>query len=77
MKPKFKIKDGEVIPLNIAGIRLMRPYKPELKVDNKPLINRYKKPEIAENCDLKTVREFEETPLKMLYKMGMVTDLQK
>ena len=37
---------------------MKRPYKPELKVDSKPLINRYVKPTISDDCDLKTVEEW-------------------
>ncbi len=35
-----------------------QPYKPEIKVDNKPLINRYANPVLSNDCDLKTVKEW-------------------
>lgn len=57
---------------------MKRPYKPEIKVDNKPLVEHKEK-----KIELKPYRfighgfNLEPTPLEMLYKMGMVTDLRK
>lgn len=61
-----------------------RPYKPEIKVDNKPLVSteeailRHYGVKNKPLCQMERVTFYpESSPLEMLYKMGMVTDLQK